>query len=49
MIAAVKIANEENEGIYDPILPLFEDEYASLLKSLKSKKWEVVDCLKGSK
>ena len=47
MINAMKKTNEEKGGPWTPILNLIEDEYGSLMKTLKNESlWSIVDCLR---
>ena len=47
---AVKETNRQRGGIWDPAIPLIEDEYGSLIKAMRNEKvWDIVDCVRTSK
>jgi len=46
----VEDASKDLNGLYDPVLPLFQNEYQSLLHALSNgKEWSILDCVRQSK
>jgi hypothetical protein len=40
-----KIAELKKDPLYAPIMPMFLDEYCTMIKALQSPDWEVIDCM----
>jgi len=47
-VEVIRKASERHGGLFDPVMPLLAEPYASLLHAFKDKRWRVIDCLRTS-